>query len=85
MSHDKELSPPNWRPLETRMRETGRPVSLCTGFMWMWTKGGIEFYKHIDTRRCLLLDSEQRCWRQGEQGLEPADFESEFRRVTERI
>jgi hypothetical protein len=86
MSQEKELSPSNWRPLEDRMRETGRPVILCADFMWMWREsGGIEVYKHIDTRRYLLLDSEQRCWRQGEHGLEPADFESEFRRVTERI
>ncbi len=85
MSQGKELGPSNWRPLETRMRETGRPVSLCADFMWMWRENGIEFYKHIETRRYLLLDSEQGCWRESERDLEPADFESEFRRVTERI
>jgi len=51
--------------------------------MWMCRDRGIEFYKHIDTRRYLLLDSESRCWRQGDSGLELSDFEREFRRVTE--
>ena len=51
--------------------------------MWMWRQDGIEFYKHIESRRYLLLDSEQRCWRQGTTGFEFADFESEFRRLTE--
>lgn len=83
MTGDKELHPPNWMPLEAKMRETGRPVGDCTDFMWMWRQAGTEFYKHIVTRRYLLLDSEQRCWRQGETGLELSDFESEFRRVTE--
>ena len=37
-------------PLETKLRESGRPVSLCATFMWMWRERGIDFYKHIDTR-----------------------------------
>lgn len=77
------LGSPNWLPLETSLRESGRPVSLCAAFMWMWRDRGIEFYKHIDSRRYLLLDSERRCWRQGDGGLELSDFEREFRRVTE--
>jgi hypothetical protein len=78
-----ELGPPNWWPLETSLRESGRPVSLCAAFMWMWRDRGIEFYKHIDSRGYLLLDSERRCWRQGDGGVELSDFEREFRRVTE--
>lgn len=74
---------PNWLPLETSLRESGRSVSLCAAFMWMWRDRGIEFYKHIDSRRYLLLDSESRCWRQGDGGLELSDFEREFRRVTD--
>ena len=81
----KELGPPNWAPLETKLRETGRPLSLCAVFMWMWREGGIEFYKHVETRRYLLLDSEQHCWRQGDGGLKLSDFERELRRATERI
>lgn len=77
------LGSPNWLPLETSLRESGRSVSLCAAFMWMWRDRGIEFYKHIDSRRYLLLDSESRCWRQGDGGLELSDFEREFRRVTE--
>ena len=51
MNEGKELGPPNWLPLETKLRESGRPVSLCAAFMWMWREQGIDFYKHIDTRR----------------------------------
>lgn len=83
MSDRKELDRPNWAPLETRLCENGRPVSVCGAFMWMWRQDGIEFYKHIESRRYLLLDSEQRCWRQGATGFGFANFESESRRVTE--
>ena len=68
MNVDKELGPPNWTPLETKLRQSGRPVSVCAAFMWMFRQSGIEFYKHIDTRRYLLLDSECQCWRQCEPG-----------------
>jgi len=83
MNRGMELSPSNWLPLETSLRQSGRPVSLCAAFMWMCRDRGIEFYKHIDTRRYLLLDSECQCWRQGDGGLEHSDFEREFRHVTE--
>lgn len=83
MSDHKDLDAPNWTPLETRLCETGRPINVCRSFMWMWRQHGIEFYKHIGTRRYLLLDSELGCWRQSGTGFELADFESEFRRVTE--
>lgn len=81
MIESQDVGTANWAPLETLLRKTGRAVSLCASFMWMFRQGGVEFYKHIDTRRYLLLDAEGRCWRQGSQGLEPSDFEREFRLV----
>jgi len=51
--------------------------------MWMWREGGIEFYKHICTRRYLLLDSEGRCYQRGPNGLELADVHAELKRVRE--
>ena len=83
MNQLKDLGPANWTSLETVLRETGRSTDLCGSFMWMWRQNGVEFYKHVDTRRYLLLDSERRCWRQGNSGLELSDFDCEFRRVTE--
>ncbi len=82
MNEPKDLGAANWVPLETMLRESGRPVNLCASFMWMYRQNGIEFYKHIDTRRYLLLDSTLRCWRQGTHRLELSDFETEFRRAT---
>jgi hypothetical protein len=43
----------------------------------------LEFYKHICTRRYLLLDSEGRCYQRGQNGLKPADVHAELKRVTE--
>jgi hypothetical protein len=51
--------------------------------MWMWHEKGIEFYKHICTRRYLLLDSEGRCYQRGPSGLKPADVQTELKRVRE--
>lgn len=82
MNQPKDLEAANWAPLETALRMSGRPVSLCASFMWMYRQNGIEFYKHIDTRRYLVLDSDLRCWRQGASGLELSDFDREFRLVT---
>ena len=82
MNELKDLEAANWTPLETILRATGRPASMCASFIWMYRQNGIEYYKHIDTRRYLLLDSELRCWRQGTHGLELSDFDREFRRVT---
>jgi len=72
----KEFDKPNWAPLEAM----GGP-ELCAQFMWMWRESGIEFYKHIDARRYLLLDSEGRCYRQTEGGFEPVDASTELKRV----
>ena len=67
------FEPVNWIPLERRIG------SQCAEFMWMYRKDGVEFYKHIQTRRYLLLDSELRCYRQREGGLVEVDFEQELR------
>ncbi len=73
---EMEFDQPNWAPLEAK----GGP-ELCRQFMWMWRQSGIEFYKHIDTRRYLLMDSEGRCYRQTEGGFEPVDASTELKRV----
>ena len=67
------LEPGNWAPLERRI---GRQ---CVEFMWMYRQDGVEFYKHIQTRRYLLLDSESRCYRQIAGVLIEVDFEHELR------
>ncbi|MGH9435653.1 MAG: hypothetical protein ACRD06_06605 [Terriglobia bacterium] len=66
---------PDWRPLE---RLIG---SRCAEFMWMWREGGVQFYKHINTRRYLHLDKTGRCYRQGPTGLEPGNLDEELKRV----
>ena len=44
---------PNWKPLEMFV-----PKEYWSCFMWMGTVlGGIEMYKHCDTRRYLNIDS----------------------------
>jgi hypothetical protein len=72
---DKEFERPDWTPLE---RLVG---NRCCEFMWMWREGGIEFYKHITTRRSLLLDSEGHCYRQTGAGLEAIDVAAELKWV----
>jgi len=71
-----EFGAPNWTPLEAK----GAP-ELCSEFMWMWRQSGIEFFKHIRTRRYLLLDSQGHCYRQTAVGFEPADLETELKRA----
>ena len=74
-----ELEPINWKPLERLIGYR------CGEFMWMWRENGLEHYKHIDSRRYLILDAEGHCYgRQGDQ-LVRVDFWKEFRRVTEAI
>ena len=75
----KEFDSPNWKPLE----ELAGPA-VCREFMWMWREQGIEFYKHIRTRRYLLLDPDGQCYGRGPGGLEPADIRAELERVMER-
>lgn len=68
---------PNWLPLE---RLIG---SRCAEFMWMGREGEVEFYKHISTRRYILLDGRGVCFRQGRGGLEAAELDRELKRVFE--
>ena len=75
---EKAFENPNWRPLEDLVGP-----SECRDFMWMWREGGIEFYKHICTRRYLLLDSAGRCYRQCVDGLRQTDVQVELKRVKE--
>jgi hypothetical protein len=76
---EMELEPVNWKPLERLIGYR------CGEFMWMWRENGLEHYKHIDSRRYLILDAEGRCYgRQGAQ-LVRVDFREEFQRVTEAI
>jgi hypothetical protein len=49
--------------------------------MWMWRESGMEFYKHIGTRRYLLLDSKGGCYRQTAIGLDVIDVAAELKRV----
>lgn len=73
----KNLNNPNWRPLEKLIG------SVCAEFMWMWREGDVEFYKHIDTRRYLRLNDRGDCFREGSNGLEPANLDEELKRVFE--
>lgn len=74
---ETDVDHPDWTPLE---RILG-PV--CTQFMWMGRKGDVQFYKHIQTRRYLRLDSCGQCYRESPQGLEPANLEEELKRLVE--
>ena len=73
-----ELEPANWKPLELLIG------SRCVEFMWMWRENGLEYYKHIDSRRYLILDAEG-CSYGRQQQLVRVDFHEELRRVTEAI
>jgi hypothetical protein len=73
----KNFDNPNWRPLEKLIG------SRCAQFMWMGREGELECYKHIDTRRYIHLDSKGRCFREGPEGLEPANLDEELKRVFE--
>jgi hypothetical protein len=65
---------PNWAPLEA----VGGP-KLCGEFMWRMRRFGIEYFKHIRTRRYLLLDSDGRCYRRTATGFEAADLDTELK------
>lgn len=67
---------PNWAPLEA----VGGP-ELCSEFMWMMRRSGIEFFKHTRTRRYLFLDSNGRCFRRTSAGFEAADLDAELKRA----
>ena len=72
-----EFDKPNWAPLEA----VGGP-ELSGEFMWMMHRAGIEFFKHILTRRYLLLDSDGRCFRRTATGFVVADLDTELKQVT---
>jgi len=74
-----EVEPANWQPLENRIGPR------CTEFMWMWRKNGLEYYKHIDSRKYLILDAEGHCYGRQSDQLIRVDLQEELRRVTEAI
>ena len=74
-----EIEPPNWKPLEIQIGQR------CAEFMWMWRQNGLEYYKHIDTRRYLVLDAEGRSYRRRDGDLVVVDFAEEFCRVAEAV
>jgi hypothetical protein len=74
-----ELEPANWKPLELRIG------SRCAEFMWMWRENGLEHYKHVDTRRYLILDATGCCYVRRDGETVRADFQKEFHRVVEAI
>ena len=73
------LEPADWEPLERRIG------SRCGEFMWMYREGGREHYKHIDTRRYLILDAKGRSYVRRGVDLVRVNFRKEFRRVAEAI
>jgi hypothetical protein len=52
--------------------------------MWKFWQGGLEHYKHIETRRYLRLDGEGRCFVPAEVGWKEVSFEDEWKRVSIR-
>ena len=76
---EMEFEPANWKPLEIQIGER------CAEFMWMWQQDNLEYYKHIDTRRYLILDAEGRTYRRRGGDLVVVDFAEEFCRVAEAI
>ena len=58
------------------------PPSECEDFMWMYRNGVVHFYKHIVTRRYLMLDGDGNCFLWNQDHLRMGDFESEYLRVT---
>ena len=68
---------PDWGPLALHV-----PPSEREDFMWMHRDGGINFYKHIVTRRYLMIDAGGNCLRWDRKGLQVVDFGPEYLRVT---
>lgn len=42
----------SWVPLEMALSR-----AQCIDFMWMGSAGSVQFYKHMDTRRYLMIDA----------------------------
>jgi hypothetical protein len=72
-----ELERANWKPLELRIG------TRCAEFMWMFRENGLEHYKHIDTRRYLILDTKGRSYVRRDGDMVRVNFRKEFRRVVE--
>lgn len=70
---------PNWKPLEAKLAP-----KHCAEFMWMYRENGIDYYKHVITRRYLRLDSSGRCVVEATDGWKEAAFDQEWKRVTGR-
>ena len=75
-SHGIDVKEPNWAPLEQRIGKR------CADFMWMYEKDGVEFYKHIGTRRYLCLNSQGEVFLYIQRRLEPAEFDHAYAVVT---
>lgn len=56
----------------------------CGEFIWMCRQGGLDHYKHIQTRKYLRLDGEGRCLAPAEVGWKEVPFEDEWKRVSGR-
>lgn len=75
-SHSTDVKEPNWAPLEQLIGKG------CADFMWMYERDGVEFYKHIDTRRYLCLNSQGEVFLCIEGRLEPVEFDYAYAVVT---
>lgn len=69
----------NWAPLEAKLGP-----ERCAEFMWMYRDQGVEHYKHILTRRYLLLDSSGRCLARTTGSLYEVPFDDEWKQVSGR-
>ncbi len=69
----------NWAPLEAKLAP-----ELCAEFMWMYRDSGIQHYKHIQTRRYLLLDASGRCLARTADGVYDVPFGDEWKRASGR-
>lgn len=71
---------PNWAPLEAKLAP-----EHCAEFMWMFREGGVEHFKHILTRRYLLLDASGQCVARTATGFYEVPFLDEWKRVSGRL
>jgi hypothetical protein len=65
---------PDWCPLERSLQASGIAVAACAAFMWMYRSDGLELYKHVHTRRYLILDSDGGCYSYAAEGLVRVPF-----------
>ena len=74
--HGIDGKKPNWAPLEHRIGEG------CADFMRMYAKDGVEYYKHIVTRRYLCLNSRGGVFLCIDGVLEPVEFDYGYAAAT---